>query len=826
MDKKANQQKMYYFSDRLKRQLDKIPYHPLTIVEAPSGFGKTTAIREYLKEYLAHDACEYWYTCLGEPVEAAWAGICELLANANREAAAGLKKMGVPAIDTLMQVTSALRNFQCAAETYLVIDNYQLVCSDIPRELISVFSMHECSDLHIIFITQQIINNHQRMIHNANIHTIDSASFFFDREGTASLFRMEGIRLSDSELERVFTGTEGWVSAIRLQIINYAENGSLDNTPDIEHLVETAIWNRLMPEEKDFLLSVSVMDSFAPLQAAIMINEEVLPENIEELLKYNDFIRYYPDKGVYTMHSILQDYLRNRFYHYYPEDFQKRILRRAGQSYAAIAQFYTAAQFFFQVGDFDALLSLPLDGEYLENQKEKKLLEFVASVANACPEETLCRYPFIMLMFAYPMLLSGQCEIYQKLYRLIGSVIEKNQGFSCDELRRIKGEHMLLTSFMAFNDIEKMNEGHKAAWEVLAGPSSILMRDMPYTFGCTSILNMFWRESGHLEDELRSLEHKSYYHKLTRGHGAGASSVMGAEAMLMRGEDDEAEILCHKALYDARNYSQTSICLCAELVLARIAILRGDAEGYFIAVENIQNYGKENTNLYLMRMVDFCVSHLSLILGVMDNVSKWFCNMESIKKTLYTPAIPFAQMLHSKVLLLEKRYNELYGISQSVIDMAGSAPYMMPRVLNLIYLAVAKHNCGNDQEAQEYLKQALDISLPDKIYLPFAQQGGVLDPLLETLKGSVDDRKGLNALTELCKRQEKGVSIIKKAIFSVKSPLTPREREIAMFARDRLSAREIADKLYISEATVKTILKSIYSKLDVHSKSELVLKDF
>ncbi|WP_312502586.1 helix-turn-helix domain-containing protein [Lacrimispora sp.] len=57
-------------------------------------------------------------------------------------------------------------------------------------------------------------------------------------------------------------------------------------------------------------------------------------------------------------------------------------------------------------------------------------------------------------------------------------------------------------------------------------------------------------------------------------------------------------------------------------------------------------------------------------------------------------------------------------------------------------------------------------------------------------------------------------------------PLTPREREIARLARDRVIAREVADRLYISKATVRTILRSVYSKLDIHSKTELDTKEF
>ncbi len=85
---------------------------------------------------------------------------------------------------------------------------------------------------------------------------------------------MKGIYLSDYELECVYVFTEGWVSAICLQALNYEENRSLDYTTDIERLVEIAIWSRLTPEERQFLLSVSVLDNFTPLQAAVMIEKK------------------------------------------------------------------------------------------------------------------------------------------------------------------------------------------------------------------------------------------------------------------------------------------------------------------------------------------------------------------------------------------------------------------------------------------------------------------------------------------------------------------------------------------------------------------------
>lgn len=63
-----NQPKKHFFPDRLRKQLNQIPHHPATIVEAPSGFGKTTAVSQYLKENLPEGVMQLWFTCLGEPV--------------------------------------------------------------------------------------------------------------------------------------------------------------------------------------------------------------------------------------------------------------------------------------------------------------------------------------------------------------------------------------------------------------------------------------------------------------------------------------------------------------------------------------------------------------------------------------------------------------------------------------------------------------------------------------------------------------------------------------------------------------------------------------
>ena len=51
--------------------------------------------------------------------------------------------------------------------------------------------------------------------------------------------------------------------------------------------------------------------------------------------------------------------------------------------------------------------------------------------------------------------------------------------------------------------------------------------------------------------------------------------------------------------------------------------------------------------------------------------------------------------------------------------------------------------------------------------------------------------------------------------------LTDRRRQVAILACRGLSNRKIAEKLGVTEGTVKTHLHAIYEKLDIHSRTEL-----
>jgi LuxR family maltose regulon positive regulatory protein len=315
----------------------------------------------------------------------------------------------------------------------------------------------------------------------------------------------------------------------------------------------------------------------------------------------------------------------------------------------------------------------------------------------------------------------------------------------------------------------------------------------------------------------------------------------------MRGDDIQAEILCHKALYQARSKQEICVCLCAEQILARIAILRGDVDGFFTSLDNIKNYAKDSSNLYILRMVDISLSVISVALDTTDMLAKWFCDTESINKKVYNRAIPYVNILYSHQLIKNKRYAELLAMVDNSISMAKEMNYILPQIYCLIFKARINYANGHENKALKNLEEAFLLAFPEKIYLPFAQfiymedilfkanispkpchdttselsNSNIYSPFSKIYEIIPNWKEDIKNIISLFNRYHKGRNVILNALNQEKSPLTPREREVAILVKARLTHNEIAEKLYISKATVRTILYNAYSKLGIHSKSEL-----
>ena len=103
----------------------------------------------------------------------------------------------------------------------------------------------------------------------------------------------------------------------------------------------------------------------------------------------------------------------------------------------------------------------------------------------------------------------------------------------------------------------------------------------------------------------------------------------------------------------------------------------------------------------------------------------------------------------------------------------------------------------------------------DGYLLKDSGKDAILGAISQLMKGvSVLDPKVMQRLTAMMSKNDNR---------SLYDELTEREREIASLLAEGLTNRQIADKLFISEGTVKNYISNIYDKTGIHDRVKLVV---
>ena len=109
----------------------------------------------------------------------------------------------------------------------------------------------------------------------------------------------------------------------------------------------------------------------------------------------------------------------------------------------------------------------------------------------------------------------------------------------------------------------------------------------------------------------------------------------------------------------------------------------------------------------------------------------------------------------------------------------------------------------------------------DGYLLKDSGKDAILGAIRQIMGGiSVLDPKVMQRLTTLVVRSTTKGNVSEEQAYG---DLTEREREIASLLAEGLTNRQIADRLYISEGTVKNYISAIYDKTGIHDRVKLVV---
>jgi LuxR family maltose regulon positive regulatory protein len=143
----------------------------------------------------------------------------------------------------------------------------------------------------------------------------------------------------------------------------------------------------------------------------------------------------------------------------------------------------------------------------------------------------------------------------------------------------------------------------------------------------------------------------------------------------------------------------------------------------------------------------------------------------------------------------------------------------------LVLKAMAHQIQGEMEQAITALERALTLAEPEGYVRTFIDEGSSMGKLLRqaTARGIALGYVG-KLLTAL-EKGTKGKRQLGKAFpASMVEPLSKRELEVLRLLKTHLSSTDIAEEFAISVNTVRTHIKSIYSKLNVHSRQDAVQK--
>ncbi len=116
---------LHYYSDRLKHKLNNLRASSAIVVEAPSGYGKTTAVRDFLDREIPQNTPVYWFAATSETPAAGFRRLCREIEKIDYRVGERLLRIDFPNAATIGEACDALRSIQCRNEAYLVIDNFQ-----------------------------------------------------------------------------------------------------------------------------------------------------------------------------------------------------------------------------------------------------------------------------------------------------------------------------------------------------------------------------------------------------------------------------------------------------------------------------------------------------------------------------------------------------------------------------------------------------------------------------------------------------------------------------------------------------------------------------
>lgn len=842
---------------RLSRQINT----PLTLIYAPSGFGKSTLLNEWKQ------TCGFPVAWLvldendNHPIRF-WYSLVMALQTVYPQFGQGLiKYLGVSSAPILRSEIISLLTDGIATipKLGLVLDEFQHIHNAQILEFLQSWLEQSPPNF------QLVLSGHIKpplavggLRARGMVTEIETNTLRFTLEEGARYLAMypQTPPLAHDDLEKLARHTEGWAAGLTLTALAMGKHENPRQFVDTfsgahiyfrEYFMETVL-HRLSPEVQSFLLRTSIVKHFN----ASLCNALTGQTNGDQILTYlwneNLFVARLSENGLYRYHDLFAEMLYDRLKtqspaeisslhrkaakwyndHQAPPDAISHLLAAKAWEEAAALIEETALRELEQYGEDSRLLSWLL--ELPENivQQHKNLLFVYLQLANmALPKEKIQSFISRIEQNINRKLsgtpTQGERDVLEIVQKIRGSWAQGNtftppipSGRSEMSWQLLNQLHLVkVTGYKNPDDLEdKIFQFYELAKE---HNNLFVMLMAGGVYARRTAIN------GRL-NRSEKVAHQVIQQAITlRGVLPETASIpLAALSMVhfQRYELDLANKYVSRAMEVDPNPTSTNLPVVIAILRSKIQLALNRGDEALTIIQSIRDLHKSRPS-GTWKDSDL-MAYEALVFARTGDLSH---ADQLLKQNNAAGQHPLSDLIMAEILLAQEQYVD---VEQMLTPLLIQYPTSLQEESTLharVMLALALFGQHKVNQARQVMKEAVRLAEEDRFFRPFMEFGirsvPVLKVVLQTAKLTTSAQNFIKEIFRMMEKLDYGntwLSNEELADLSTAASITTREQEVLRLLWEGQSNREIASSLYISESTVKTHLSNIYEKLSVNNR--------
>ncbi len=456
-----------------------------------------------------------------------------------------------------------------------------------------------------------------------------------------------------------------------------------------------------------------------------------------------------------------------------------------------------------------------LENELLKNIGEKYYDEKLQSELDNISQEIVYNYPYIYSNIAVKYAIEynlNEFEVYKnKLKSMLLS--EKNNKkhqeilesiYYCDIYSKEINEAMLIENWEKIKN-NQPNFNQLKQIITLSGNQPSFLSGTRDLCDCMKMnLKINGKENKFLSD-IYGEAAKGLYH------------ILLGEKLYQQNDLEKAIIQTTKGIAESiKNHIHEAVCIGYNL-LAKISCINIPDDTYLTEFNRINEYINKNNLSYIKNNYIASQIRIEILKKNKKNIVEWINqNEEDILEFNLLDMYKYFTMVRSYIFT--KNYSKANLILDKVYDYITTYKRNYYLIEYNMLKSVVMNKLKQKKEALKYIEKALILGQKYRYIRIFADEGQniyeVLKKYQEKKNNNIDSKYLINVFEETN-------SFIKK-YENQKFNLTKSEIKILKLMEEGYKNQEIAEKLYISKATVKTHINHIYSKMHVKNRVQAI----